>query len=178
MKLKTVLIPLLLVALTAGAADARRSRRMAGKRYESNGVFGLGLELGAPFGLNGKYFLSGDRALNFGIGADGYYQRDRDGLHLYLDYLWHPISLANPPEFKLPFYIGVGGRLWNFDDDEFGDEGVAFGIRIPIGIAMDFNNVPLDVFFQITPVLDFYSGYRDNAGFWLDASIGARFWFD
>jgi hypothetical protein len=176
MTLRHTLLPLLLVVAIAGTADARRNRRIGGARYVANGTFGLGLELGGPTGINGKYFLRDDRALNFGIGGDGYYRDGRDGFHLYLDYLWHPVSLANPPEFQLPLYIGIGGRLWDFDDDS--DDGVAFGVRVPIGIAFDLNNVPLDFFIQLTPVLDFYQGYRDRAGFWLDASIGFRFWFN
>jgi hypothetical protein len=179
MKLRTALLPLMLVALFAGDADARRNRRSAGQRYVANGTFGLGLELGGPTGLNGKYFLSDDGALNFGLGANGYaYRRgDRDGIHLYLDYLWHPVSLANPAEFQLPLYIGIGGRLWDFDDD-INDDGTAFGIRVPVGIAFDFNNIPLDIFIQVTPTLDFYRGYADDDfGFWFDFSLGIRYWF-
>jgi hypothetical protein len=176
MKLRTALLPLLLVLLTAGDADARRNRRMGGARYVSNGTFGLGLELGGPSGLNGKYFLSDSGALNFGLGANGYY-RDRDGIHLNLDYLWHPLSLANPPEFQLPFYIGIGGRLWDFDDGP--NDPVAYGLRVPLGIAFDFNNVPLDIFIQLTPTLDFYRNYRDDdLGFWFDFSLGIRYWFN
>jgi hypothetical protein len=175
MKLRTALLPLLLVVLTVVDADARRNRRMGGSRYVSNGTFGLGLELGGPSGLNGKYFLSDSGALNFGLGANGYY-RDRDGLHLYFDYLWHPISLANPPEFQLPFYSGICDRLWDFDDGP--NDAAAFGLRIPLGIAFDFNNVPLDIFIQLTPTLDFYRDYRDDAGFWIDFSLGIRFWFN
>jgi len=178
MKLRTALFPILLVALCFGDADAR-GRRSGGQRYVANGTFGAGLELGSPTGLNGKYFLSDDGALNFGLGVDGYgYRRyGRDGLHLYLDYLWHPISLANPAEFQLPLYIGIGGRLWNFDDDRYRDNYFAFGVRVPIGIAFDFNNVPLDIFIQVTPTLDFYSGYYDTAGFAFDFSVGVRYWF-
>jgi hypothetical protein len=178
MKLRTALLPLLLVALTTEVADARRNRRIGGRAYVANGTFGAGLEFGSPFGLNGKYFLSDSGALNFGVGLDGYYRGDRDGLHLYLDYLWHPVSLANPAEFQLPLFIGVGGRLWNLYDNEFQDDAVAFGIRIPFGIAFDMNNIPLDFFLQITPTFDFYQGYRDNVGFWIDGSIGIRYWFN
>lgn len=179
MKLSTVLLPLLLVAIFVGDADARRGRRIGGRQYVANGTFGLGLELGGPTGLNGKYFLSDSGALNFGLGANGY-GRNRDGIHLYLDYLWHPVSLANPPEFQLPLYVGLGGRLWDFDDndDRFVDEGTAFGIRVPVGVAFDFNNVPLDIFIQVTPTLDFYRGYGDDLGFWFDFSIGIRYWFN
>lgn len=176
MKLRTALLPLLLVTLFVGDADARRNRRIAGQRYSANGTFGAGLELGTPFGLNGKYFLSNDGALNFGLGANGYYRGNREGVHLYLDYLWHPISLANPPAFQLPFYVGIGGRLWNFDEGN--DSAVAFGIRIPFGVAFDFNNIPIDVFIQLTPTLDFYRGYDDDVGFWFDGTVGIRYWFN
>jgi hypothetical protein len=177
MKLRTaLLLPLLLLFVLAGNADAR-NRRGGGSRYVANGTFGLGLELGSPFGLNGKYFLTDDGALNFGVGGDGYYRGGRDGLHLYLDYLWHPVSLVNASEFQLPLYIGLGGRLWSFNEDRYNDA-FAFGIRIPVGIAFDFNNVPIDIFIQLTPTLDFYRGYRDNAGFWFDFSVGIRYWFD
>ncbi|HWU89658.1 MAG TPA: hypothetical protein VN253_20490 [Kofleriaceae bacterium] len=174
MRLRIALLPLLLVALFAGDADARRNRRMGGRSYVSNGTFGAGLELGSPTGFNGKYFLTGDGALNFGVGADGYAYGNRDGLHLYLDYLWHPISLANPAEFQLPFYVGIGGRLWSFDNGN----ATAFGVRVPLGIAFDLNNAPLDIFIQLTPTLDFYRGYVDNTGFWIDFSLGIRYWFN
>jgi len=178
MKLRTLLLPLLLLALFIGDADARGRRSLGGRRYVANGTFGAGLELGSPFGLNGKYFISDDNALNFGLGADGYYRGYRDGLNLYFDYLWHPVSLANPDEFQLPFYIGLGARLWSFDDDRNRYNDVfTFGLRIPIGIAFDFNNVPLDIFAQLTPTIDFYTDYADSAGFLLDFSIGIRFWF-
>lgn len=170
----------MIAAATADDAEARR-RRGGGQQYVSNGVFGAGLELGAPAGLNGKYFLSPDGALNFGLGYIGdYYYRGRDGVHLYFDYLWHPISLANPPAFQLPLYVGIGGRVWSFDDNDFRDDDLtAFGLRVPFGVAFDFNNAPIDIFLQLTFVLDFYRGYRDNdADAHLEGSIGIRFWFD
>lgn len=177
MSLRSSLIALALLAVTTGTADARRNRSFGGSNYSANGTFGLGLELGSPFGLNGKYFLTDSTALNFGIGADGYYRGDRDGLHLYLDHLWHPFNIANPPAFQLPLYIGVGGRVWDFDDDRNDDDGLAFGLRVPVGVAFDLNAVPLDFFVQLTFVLDFYSGYRDDLNAGIIGSVGFRFWF-
>lgn len=184
MSKRSALLALALIVTTTAAmddAEARRRRGGGGQRYVANGEFGAGLELGAPAGLNGKYFLSDDGALNFGIGWIGdYYYRGRDGIHLYFDYLWHPVSLANPPAFQLPLYVGIGGRIWSFDDNDYrGDDDLtAFGVRVPFGIAFDFNNVPLDIFLQLTFVLDFYRGYNDNdADAHLEGSIGIRFWF-
>lgn len=179
MTLRTLGVVVLVFAATAGTADAR-GRSFGGKQYESNGSFGIGLELGSPFGLNGKYFVTGNQALNFGIGGDGYGYLDRSGFNLYFDYLWHPVSLADPPAFKLPFYIGIGGRIWFFDDhSRFADNGQAFGVRVPIGIAFDFNKAPIDVFIQLTPFFDFYRDYLvDSNHLGIEGSIGVRYWFD
>jgi len=171
------------IALFATAADARPRPQghLSGKRFEANKTFGLGLELGAPTGLTGKWFISGDRALDFGIG-DVYNYFDRSGLHIYGDYLFHPVSLASAPAFELPFYVGIGGRIWDFQnrrDDGFVDDAFAFGIRVPLGVTFDFNNVPLDIFIQFVPVLDFFSGYAPHSVYLdVDFSVGIRYWFN
>ena len=185
MSRKPLLAAVTLVALMfAGSAEARRrSFGNGGSRYQSNGKFGLGLELGAPSGLNGKLFLSPSTALNFGIGwlYDNYY-RDGDGLHLYLDHLWHPVSLTENPTFKLPFFIGVGGAFWSFDDrrTRVDERYSAFGVRVPFGLAFDFNNVPLDIYIQLTFVVDifFNDAYRDRFGPGFLGNVGIRYWFD
>ena len=166
------------LAVGSTVADAR-PRPQRGKRFESNKTFGLGIELGAPTGITGKYFLEqgGDRALDFGIGDnDNGYIGDRTGLHLYGDYLFHPLSLTSQESFELPFDFGVGVRYWDFDYGR--DSGYSIGIRVPFGIAFDFNNVPVDLFFQIVPVLDFVHNYTHDIVGDVDVSIGARFWFD
>jgi len=76
----------------------------------------------------------------------------------------------------------IGARFWSFDDNRpngIVDHASAFGIRVPVGISFDFNNVPLDIFLQVVPVLDFYSGYAPHSVFLdFDASIGIRYWFN
>jgi hypothetical protein len=180
---KTMLATLALLTCVAVAphdADAR-PKPSRGKSFEANKTFGLGLELGAPTGLTGKYFLERDRALQFGLGTI-YHYRDRDGLHLYLDYLFHPISLVSHRSFELPLYFGVGGRLWNLEHyrgDRIHEDAFALGVRVPVGVAFDFTTVPLDVFVQLVFVLDFYTGdyYRDVYAD-LNASVGIRYYFD
>ncbi len=179
---RNTLVATFVLALLASAADARPrpAGHIGGKAFEANKTFGLGLELGEPTGLNGKYFLSADRALDFGIGTI-YNYFDRDGLHLYLDYLWHPVSLLSNESFELPLYIGVGGRLWNFTDNYRGtryDNAYAFGVRVPVGVSFDFNNVPLDIFVQVVPVLDFYTHYYHDIYLDIDVSFGIRYWFN
>lgn len=169
-----------LFTTTAADARPRPDGQLGGRHFEANKTFGLGLELGAPTGITGKYFLSADRALDFGVGAIyGYF--DNTGIHVYGDYLFHPVSLASTEAFELPLYVGIGGRFWNFDDrraNGFDYSVSAFGVRVPVGVSFDFNNVPLDAFVQVVPVLDFYSGYNRTVYVDIDASIGVRYWFN
>jgi hypothetical protein len=156
-----------------------------GGGYGASKTFGLGLELGEPTGLNGKYFFSDSAALDFGLGWIYSHYYYGDGFHIYADFLWHPVSLASTPSFELPFYIGVGLRLWEFeycDQRICNYDGSAVGIRIPFGLAFDFNNLPLDIFIQLVPVLDFVNGdyydrYRDRTHLGIDVSAGFRYWF-
>ncbi len=155
--------------------------------FVANKKFGLGLELGEPSGLTGKVFVTESGAIDFGVGYvydNYYYYYNAAGFHAYADYLWHPVSLASAQAFELPFYVGVGGRFWDFNYTYLGMDysGSAFGIRVPLGIAFDFNNVPLDIFIQVVPVLDFLNGgyynlSHDRVHFGADVSAGIRFWF-
>lgn len=178
-----LLAAMLVFASTTSIAEARP--RPAGKHhqsnFEANKTFGLGLILGAPSGLSGKYFLGPDTAIDFGIGFLGCcYHRGRGGLHLHGDFLWHPISLVSADAFELPFYVGVGLRFWDFNDNDY-DDGDAIGIRVPFGLAFDFNDIPIDIFVELVPVFDFFFGYDCNgcnsAGFDFDGAVGFRYYF-
>ena len=170
------LVMTLAAGLAASGSAEARPRPRSRSNFEANKTFGLGLMLGAPTGLSGKYYLGSDRALDFGIGVLGGYGR-RDGLHLHMDYLWHPVSLVSDPAFELPIYFGLGARIFDFNDDDYDDDGFAFGLRAPLGIAFDFTNTPIDIFFEVALVIDFYSGYRDNVGADLNGAIGLRYYF-
>jgi hypothetical protein len=166
-----------------GDRDRRASGGSSGG-FQANKTFGLGLEMGAPTGVNGKYFLSDTGALDFGIGWIYRHYYYGDGLHLYLNYLWHPVSLASTSALELPLYIGIGGRFWDFDycRGSICGRGTAVGVRVPVGISLDFNRTPLDIFFQLVPVVDFiandyYRRFGDRSHVGIDASVGIRYWF-
>jgi len=182
MKVTSYFVIALATVALASQADARpRPHGFAGKRFEANKTFGLGLELGEPFGLTGKYFYAEDKAFDFGIG-DIYDYVDYRGLYLYVDHLWHPVSLASTESFELPFYVGLGGAFFHWDDYRgpviHGD---ALVFRVPVGIAFDFNNAPLDVFLQLVPSLPLFfntpAGYDRTLYFFIDFSVGIRYWF-
>jgi hypothetical protein len=167
-----------LAALVADA-DARRRPQRQAKSFQANKTFGLGIMFGNPTGLSGKYYLGADTALDFGVGAYyGYGRYYRRGLHIHGDFLWHPVVLASPDPFELPLYFGVGVRI--LEHDRFFGDGryrrTHVGIRGPIGILMDFNRVPIDIFFELALVLDFITGDRYSY-FDLNAAVGFRYYF-
>lgn len=179
-----ILVALGVAVLGVVAAPPAQARPRPGyheSNFQANKTFGLGLELGDPTGLTGKYFFGGSHALDFGIGGYGYYadvygHHGYRGVNLYLDYLWHPVSLVSAEAFELPFYIGIGGRIL---DDARDGYGALVSARVPIGISFDMNNIPFDFFLQLTPYLDFYSGYDGGfAAIEIQFSFGARFYFN
>jgi len=178
------------------ASDAEARPRPAGRshaqRFEANKTFGLGIMLGAPTGLSGKYFLGPDTALDFGLGTI-YGYRDRRGVHLHLDFLWHPVNLVKTRPFELPLYFGIGGRLlsgrrcYHWDPhgycDYYYDHYTALGARVPVGIAFDFNNVPIDIFLEFALVLDFlidHDEQYDDDFLYVDfnGALGFRYYFN
>jgi hypothetical protein len=174
----------ILVSASPALAQRPRPHGIHGQPFVANKTFGLGLELGDIVALNGKWFLDGSHALDFGIGdtyAD-YYLAGYGGLMLYADYLWHPFELTRNDTFELPFYVGVGGRYIDtaYCPTVNGNVQCAqvFGIRIPLGLSFDFNNVPIDIFGQIVPTVDFFHDYT-NHNFYIDfdITVGIRYWF-
>jgi hypothetical protein len=169
------------VAVSFTAAHARpRPAGLGGHAFEANKTFGIGVEGPQPFGFNGKWFFNSTQAIDFGVGDD-FVLGSRAGFHVYGDLLFHPLSLVSAPAFELPFYVGVGGRIWTFrDSDRVGpNDATAFGFRVPLGVSFDFNNIPLDAFVQVVPTLDFFSGHPAHDVFVdFDVSVGARYWFN
>lgn len=165
----------LVVAGSAGVADAR-PRPAHSEKFEANKGFGVGLMLGAPSGLALKYYLDDTHAIDGGIGVSRY-TRGRDGVHLHIDYLWHPVQLASADPFVVPLYLGIGARVFDFDDDDK-DDGTAIGVRAPLGVMLDFNNVPLDIFLEGALVADVIVSHRDNADLDFNVALGARYYFN
>ncbi|MCX6160669.1 MAG: DUF3996 domain-containing protein [Ignavibacteriae bacterium] len=131
----------------------------------AQGKFGIGIMLGEPSGLSGKIFISKKSAIDAGIGIS--FADDYQALQIHTDYLQH-IAMSS---YNLPLYYGIGAKLKFANDDH---PETRFGIRLPVGISWMPDNVPVDLFLEIVPLLDI----SPSARFKLNGSIGARFYFD
>lgn len=169
------------VALDPGQASAQKR------------PFGIGLELGAPTGIGAKYYMAKRMAIQGGLGVIE--RVGSDGLHLYAEVLWHPIVLVRDAAFTMPLYAGIGGRFLQHDFHHdrcydgrryyvCDDDDTHLGVRVPFGILMDFNKVPLDVFFELAMIVDILhlegddDDYRhDDDTIGLSGMLGGRYYF-
>ena len=146
---KNILLALACLAALSAPAKAQKG-----------GDTGVGVVLGAPSGLTGKLWIDDKQAIDAGLGWNS-------ELEVYADYLWHAWDVVpQPPEGKLPVYLGLGAQARMFNDTEF-------GIRTVAGIAYWLPRHPVEIFAEIVPVFHL----TRNTGVGVDGAIGVRYYF-
>ena len=130
---------------------------------QSNGV-GVGLIVGEPTGISGKYWTGSTTAFDAALAWSFV---DENAFQIHADYLFHNIRLITVSEGKLPFYYGIGARLKTAND-------IKLGVRVPLGLAYLFQNVPIDIFVEVVPILDVIP----KTDFQINAALGARYSFN
>jgi hypothetical protein len=133
--------------------------------HGEGGPFGLGIIIGEPTGISGKYRLSSrnaiDGAVAWSLGGD-------NDLHLHGDYLYHWYDVIEVKKGSLPLYAGLGGRV-KFRENRDNE----IGFRIPVGLNYLFHGAPFDAFVEIVPVLELAPDTEFN----MEGAIGGRFYF-
>ncbi len=119
---------------------------------------GFGAELGQPLGVTAKYWLSSAIAVD---AAMGYHFNSNFDAHA--DYLFHSFSSFNVASGRLPFYLGLGGRILLGDDSQF-------GLRMPLGASYLYPNDPIEMFAEVAPIVKLTSGI----GLDIDGVVGVR----
>jgi len=138
----------------------------AGPSLAKDKNVGLGFILGEPTGVDMKFWLAQDHALEFGA---AWSLSGNNEFHFQGDYLFHRFGLIDVDTGDdFPLYFGVGGRVVLIDhaDD-------VVGIRFPVGLSYIFKDYPFDIFGELVPILD----VAPDSDFDLEGAIGARFWF-
>jgi len=159
------LILTLAIATAAGQAKA-----------DDKGLFGIGLIVGDPSGVSAKYYLSDDTAVDAAAGL-GLIQ---GGVHAHADFLWHPVVLESQDSFVMPLYVGPGLRFLIEDKDRASDDVYHLGLRAVVGTLFDFRKLPLDVFVEVAPILEYkFSDLENEKGFGvaINISAGVRYYF-
>lgn len=145
-----------------------------------DGHFGLGFQVGSPFAISGKYWLSRDTALQGYVGTFG-----NNFNAVGLDWVYQ-FARVRPSGggVHFGFHVGVGGIL-GFGDgdcfDSFGDhrcndgddDELALGVRVPVAANLYFDKVPIEVFLELSPVFQIVPDFDGD----LLLGLGGRFYF-
>lgn len=132
--------------------------------HAQNRGFGIGIILGEPTGLSGKYWLSSTTAIDGGLAWS--FARE-SSIHIHADHLWHMFDALKTEDVDIPLYVGVGGRMRLSND-------ARLGVRIVGGFDYMVYSVPLDVFLEIAPIMDLIPATRLA----INGGIGIRFFFN
>ena len=116
--------------------------KMLAQSYDAS----VGLRLGFPIGLTGKFFISETDAIEGlvffdfrnqtqSIGVTGLYERHADPFNI--------------PELLLYYGVGGGVGVWTHDGNNNG--GIGVGLDAIIGIEYSIPDVPLNVSLDVKP---------------------------
>lgn len=133
----------------------------ANSRVGNKEDLGVGIALGQPTGLTGKYWLSSTSALDATL---GYHFNDNFDIHA--DYLLHTFSSFDVTDGRLPWYIGLGGRILAGDSTHF-------GMRLPLGVSYLRTSDPIELFAEVAPVVKL-----SDLGFDIDGLVGVRLYLN
>lgn len=126
-------------------------------------VFGIGVLLGEPTGVAAKVRLGPTSAID---AAAAWSFVDKGSFYFHADYLVHFNDVFTVDPGELPLYVGIGGMVSLREDP-------LLGIRIPVGLAYEFESAPLDVFFEIAPGMGIFPETSLEFG----GGIGIRYYF-
>ena len=147
--MKKVVLLLLLLLVGVAVAEARVEE----PKYK----YGIGIILGEPTGLTGKYWLNNKEAYDLSLSF-------RFSSYLYLSgaYLYHNYdvfrNLKDPGSAAL--YYGAGFRLIgdsehhyrkHYENDTYD---TLFGLRGTIGLSYLIPNHPFEVFLELSPIMN------------------------
>ncbi|MBD3284734.1 hypothetical protein GF359_00190 [candidate division WOR-3 bacterium] len=153
--MKRVMVAILFVGLTTSAFA-----------YPTGGDVGIGVGIGVPTGLSGKYWVNSTSGVDVLLGWD----IQASWLYTHAGYLFHfPVGVSKG---NLAPYLGVGGYFAVDPSSEGPTSGeVALGARIPVGLEYIYK--PVGFFAEIDPLVKLFPGvYFDFAG-----GVGFRFYF-
>lgn len=144
-------------------------------RTNAQDALGVGAIVGEPTGIVIKKWIGADKAFDV---AAAWSFSENASFQLHGDYLIHNFSLLDPDDLKgnLPVYYGIGGRI-KLKEKNAGsgrnDEDALIGVRVPLGISYLFADAPVDIFFEIAPILDLVP----DTDFSINGAFGARYYF-
>jgi len=103
--------------------------------------------VGEPTGISLKAWLGDDTALAGAAAWSVTQDEEENAYHFHTDYLHHAFHVFQVEKGRMPLFYGIGVGVET-------EEETRFNARIPLGISYMFETAPVDIFFQMVPMLD------------------------
>ena len=132
--------------------------------YCQKSNFGIGIIVGDPTGISAKFWIGDNSAFDAAAAWD--IAGGNDALLLHADYLKHNLDLVSVKKGQIPLYYGIGMRIILLNE-------IHVAARVPLGVSYIFDDIPIDSFLEIVPVLNILPSIQ----FDVDAAIGIRYYF-
>jgi hypothetical protein len=125
------------------------------------GDVGLGVQVGSPrAGISLKLYRENNSAIAASFGWD------KDFFQIQADFIKHKMNMITVEVGKLSVYYGGGISFQNRKSEQI-------GIRAPLGLNYEFDQVPTELFIEIAPTIQII----DGSSFVVNGSLGGRFYF-
>ena len=125
---------------------------------------GLGIILGEPTGISLKSWVGRREAFDIAV---AWSFEGEGAIHIHADYLLHNFRSFRIQKGDLVFYYGIGARVKTVDKTQF-------GVRFPFGLSYFFEGDPLEIFFELGPIMNLSPKTR----FRMTTCVGIRYFFD
>jgi hypothetical protein len=132
-------------------------------KAQDSGI-GLGIILGEPTGISLKGWVGSREAFDVAV---AWSFEGEGAIHVHADYLFHNFRLFHVEKGDLVFYYGIGGRVKTVNKTQV-------GIRIPLGLSYLFEKDPLEIFFELGPIMNL----TPKTLFRMTTGVGIRYYFD
>ncbi len=156
--MKKAAFALVLIGCLAGLASG-----------ESNHNIGVGIIAGEPTGISFKLWNKETTAFDAGaawsfVGGEFF--------QVHGDFLLHNYNLFRVDTGKMSLFYGLGARV-KFGEDALGGSDTTFSLRVPVGIAYEFEKTPIEIFLEIVPMLDLVPATEIG----IAGAVGFRYYF-
>lgn len=130
------------------------------------GFYGFGAAIGEPSGFSIKKFNNHSEAVQYTLGYS--FLESNKGINFGADYLIHKYDYIIAEKGTIPVYYGLGAHLKSWQ------ETTQIYARVPLGLAYEFSDYPMDVFIEAAPGLTVFP----SISLVTDYTVGARIYFD
>lgn len=130
---------------------------------------GAGLYLGEPIGASVKGYVLSPLAVDFFMG----WSLVDEAFMMMANATYDIIEIpTNARTFTLPVYAGVGVKV-GFDQGGREDGDTMGGFRFPLGVSLQLNTNPIEIFTEVAPGFEFAPKIRAD----VTGGVGVRYYF-